>query len=204
MSCSLTMRRVLFDSGWLMEEFADPRMQAVADGSVIIGVRGTPLPRPEIPSERESLKQAEEFYARTLAVSPADAEALLHRGRVRSRRGRQKEAIEDLRAVAAAKAEPYLNYHAALFLGGAYDATDDIEQARAAYNRRRQSTGWRSRRTWRCPASPFAEGTCRRPNARCSRCCACLPTLPTGAIRGGRITWATAGTRRRSTSSFAG
>jgi hypothetical protein len=124
---------VLFDSGWLMEEFADPRMQAVADGSVIVGVRGVPLPRPEIPSERESLKQAEEFYTRALAVSPADAEALVHRGRVRSRRGRQKEAIEDLRAAAAATSEPYLNYHAALFLGGAYDATGDIEQARAAY-----------------------------------------------------------------------
>ena len=123
---------VLFDSGWLMEAFSDPRTQAVtAEIPPKLGVRGET--HSDLPTERESLKQAEEFYTRALAVLPTDIEALVHRGRVRSRRGKQKEAIADLRAAVAAKAEPYVKYYAALFLGGAYDATDDIERARAAY-----------------------------------------------------------------------
>lgn len=116
---------VLFDSGWFFEAFAGARTQAVV----------AELVPPLVPSVGESLKRAEEFYTRALEVTPGDVEARVHRGRVRSLRGRHKDAIADLRAALEGATDPYVKYHAALFLGGAYEALDDIEQARGAYER---------------------------------------------------------------------
>lgn len=123
---------VLFDTGWMYEAFAGPRAQAVA--AELFVPRGMQA-RIEVPSVADSLENAEEFYTRALAIAPDHVEARIRRGRVRSVRGNQNDAIADLRAAVDRAAEPYLKYHALLFLGGAYEALDSIEQARAAYER---------------------------------------------------------------------
>jgi len=70
-----------------------------------------------------------------LDAAPDHHEARVHRGRVRSLRGHQPEAIADLRAASEAVTEPYVKYHALLFLGGAYEALERIDEAQAAYER---------------------------------------------------------------------
>jgi hypothetical protein len=123
---------VLFDTGGMYEGLASPRTQAALDDMIV--PRGF-VGRVQGATRGESLGKAEEWYTRTLAASPNYHEARLRRGRVRSLRGNQPGAIADLRAVAAAVTEPYVKYHALLFLGGAYEALDRIDDARAAYER---------------------------------------------------------------------
>lgn len=123
---------VLFASGWLYESYAGPRTQAVAEETV--APRGYAV-RFAIPSVGASLKEAEEFYTRTLRAVPGHVEARVRRGRVRSLRGNHKEAIADLRDAVTRASDPYVKYHALLFLGGACEAIDSIEEARVAYAR---------------------------------------------------------------------
>lgn len=123
---------VMFDTGGMYEGFAAPRTQAALEDMVVPRrfsgrVQGA--------TRGESLEKAEAWYSRALAALPNYYEARMRRGRVRSLRGNQPEAIADLRTVAAATTEPYVKYHALLFLGGAYEALDRIDDARAAYER---------------------------------------------------------------------
>lgn len=121
---------VLMDEGWMYEAIAGPRTQAA------VAEVGTPAGmRIDTPSPGDSLKNAEECFTRALAIDPALVEARVRRGRVRSVRGNQKDAIVDLRAAVDTATDPFVKYHALLFLGGAYEALDSIEQANTAYER---------------------------------------------------------------------
>jgi len=114
------------------ESLAGPRTQAVVDDLLVPrGMRA----RIETPSIGENLERAERFYTRVLAMQPGHVEVRIHRGRVYSLRGNQKAAIGDLRIAVDTSTDPILKYLALLFLGGAHEALDSNDQARAAYER---------------------------------------------------------------------
>lgn len=123
---------VLFDSGWLFEDFASPQtLASISD----MTQPGTRISRPDVPSPGDAREQAEEYYNRALAINPAFAKARVHRGRVRTLRRNLTGAIQDFHAVLDAPAAPTFKYYAALFLGGAHEAMDETELAHRAYER---------------------------------------------------------------------
>ena len=123
---------IVFDTGWMYESLAGPRTQAVAaDLLVPRGMRA----RIEAPNVGDCLQRAERLYTRVLASRPDHLDARIGRGRVYSLRGNQKAAIADLRTAVDAARDPIQKYFALLFLGGAYEALENVEQARAAYER---------------------------------------------------------------------
>lgn len=122
---------LMYETGCMHEGYAGPRTQAAIED--MMAPRN--LRRPDGTSAGDNLEKAEEWFTRVLAVAPGYHEARVRRGRVRSLRGRQKEAIADLRVAAEGVTEPYVKYHALLFLGGAHEASESIDQARAAYER---------------------------------------------------------------------
>jgi hypothetical protein len=120
---------VLFNRGWMYETFASPSIQAA------IGGMTTVRSLPDLFDAKDDLKRAEAAYSRVLSIAPGLVEARVRRGRVRSLRGNQKDAVADLEAAVVAAADPFQKYYALLFLGGSYEAIGNNEQARAAYQR---------------------------------------------------------------------
>jgi tetratricopeptide (TPR) repeat protein len=119
---------VLFLSGALHETLAGPFVQD--------GLRTARLPTwlsYPVAGEHGELLLAEALFRRSLKADPARAETHLRLGRVLGLLGRHREAVKEL--LAAAGAEPLVEYYRALFLGRELDATGAVEQARASYNR---------------------------------------------------------------------
>jgi tetratricopeptide (TPR) repeat protein len=113
----------------MYEAFASPRIQAITAGMTGGYSQEDPF------DAKYNLRSAEAEYNRVLKIAPGLVEARVRRGRVRSLRGNQKDAVADLRAAVVAARDPFVKYHALLFLGGAYEALGDLEQARDAYQR---------------------------------------------------------------------
>ncbi|OFW12105.1 MAG: hypothetical protein A3H96_03675 [Acidobacteria bacterium RIFCSPLOWO2_02_FULL_67_36] len=126
---------VWFNSGWLFEAYAHPRTQALLEALAPLAGTRPPVSRINVVTRSTALQKAEAFYTRAIELDPSRLDARIHRGRIRSLRGRQQEAIADLHVAAGAARGPSSKYLAALFLGGAYDALDDLVAARNAYHR---------------------------------------------------------------------
>ena len=128
---------VQFDTGAMYETFASPRIQAVVAsmGPPANARAAGATTRLAVPSVREGLRMAQESYARALALDPEFVEARVRLGRVLWMRGRQKEAIPELRKALGASRDPIVNYDAALALGGACESIDDFSCANDAYSR---------------------------------------------------------------------
>jgi len=119
---------IRFQMGCLLEGFAEPRAQIVA--------QTLRLPAGKelfIKPAADELRAAEGHFRRAVAIDPTYAEGRLHLGRTLGRLGRHKDAATELRAAAADVDEPLLTYYAHLFLGAEEEALGQFAAARAAY-----------------------------------------------------------------------
>jgi hypothetical protein len=120
---------MLFFAASAHESFAGVRMQSV--------MRSLKVPRGvtfDIGGEDSELRLAEHLYERVLDRSPTFLEARIRLGRVLGLRGRNQEAIEQLRQGVSA-AEPVLQYYAHLFLGREFEVLGNGADARQSYER---------------------------------------------------------------------
>jgi tetratricopeptide (TPR) repeat protein len=121
---------VLFFAGALHETFASPRIQAA--------LRQMKVPRGvtfDVQSEGAEFRLAEQLYRRALEANPGMVEARIRLGRVLGKRGRQLEALEQLRQAISKTTEPVLQYYCGLFLGAAAEALGHEDEARRSYQR---------------------------------------------------------------------
>ena len=120
---------VLFFAGSAREAFAGARTQAV--------MRSIKVPRDvsfDVQDEDAELRRAEQLYKRAIERNSNFLEARIRLGRVLGRRGRHKEAVEQLRQGQVAS-EPVLQYYAHLFLGAEFEALGNGAEARQSYER---------------------------------------------------------------------
>ncbi len=103
---------VHFQMGCLIEGFAEPRAQVLAQSMRLPAGKALVI-RPAT----DELRAAEREFRRALVLEPTHAEARLHLGRTLGRLGWHKEAAAELRVAAAEVREPLLTYYAQLFLG---------------------------------------------------------------------------------------
>jgi tetratricopeptide (TPR) repeat protein len=118
---------LLFFNGCQHERLATPEFQRVS----------RTFPREmqwTVGSERSELRQAETFFRRALAVTPAFAEARIRLGRVLGLQGRHAEAAEQLR-LADTPADQLLAYYRAMFLGAEVEALGQLADGRTWYER---------------------------------------------------------------------
>jgi tetratricopeptide (TPR) repeat protein len=112
--------------------------EVYAGAPVQSALRAMPVPtgmRSDISSERTELHQAESFFRRAIAASPAMSEAHLRYGRVLFRLERYGEAISELHKALASIDDDDQRYYGELFLGAAETARRNIDAARGAYGR---------------------------------------------------------------------
>jgi len=123
-------RDLLFLSGTLHAIYATPRMQAA--------VKSVALPpgyTMDAKSDGEELRQARTLLRRAVEIDPSFVEGHLRLGRVLALSGSVAEAIPELLIAERDAADDPDRYYAALFLGGAEQATGRLDDAQAAYGR---------------------------------------------------------------------
>lgn len=123
--------QILFAWGLLRESQTSKRLEAVA--RVLPGRTEFSLGR--FPNRGGALREAEEFYRRTLALDPSLVEAQLRLGHVLMLRERPDEALKALIAVRDSRADSRLTYLAALFAGQILEQARRVPEARASYRR---------------------------------------------------------------------
>jgi tetratricopeptide (TPR) repeat protein len=117
---------ILFLSGCQHETYAAPPIQSV--------LRSAPTGLVfDVGSEKRELRQAEDFFRRSVAANPSMAEARLRLGRALFLLARYSEAASELREALAATDEQLLRYYGTLFLGAAEEAQGHFDDARGAY-----------------------------------------------------------------------
>ena len=84
-------------------------------------------------TEKSQLKEARNFFKKTLDADPGFAEARLHLGRVTGLLGDHEDAIEELQKAASANTDPQLRYYCALFLGNELATLNRREEARRQF-----------------------------------------------------------------------
>jgi tetratricopeptide (TPR) repeat protein len=85
------------------------------------------------PSERQSLRTAEDYFRRAAEARPDFAAARLRRGRMLDRLGRHADAVPELRRAGSLTEDPAIHYLAVLFEGAAQEALDNASAAQALY-----------------------------------------------------------------------
>jgi tetratricopeptide (TPR) repeat protein len=119
---------ILFASGCYFETISSPRVRPILDSTMLpFGMHIN------APSERESLRTAEDYFRRAVEARPDFAAARLRRGRALDRLGRHAEAVQELRRAVSLTAEPAMQYLAVLFEGAAQEALGDASAAQALY-----------------------------------------------------------------------
>ena len=121
---------LLFLGGAEHESFARPAIQAAA--------RSVDLPpgyQLAVQTEEAEFRDAEAMFRRALAEAPEHFEARLRLGRVLLKRGRAREAAEELRRANAAAPDDLMKYYSAMFLGGAEEVLGNFDAADERYSR---------------------------------------------------------------------
>jgi tetratricopeptide (TPR) repeat protein len=89
--------------------------------------------------DRSNLEEAESLYARVLAITPSDPEALLRYGWVLEKRGRDREALAPLHRLLEQGAEPNLLYRCRMVLGRLAENDGRLEEAIEHYEHASES-----------------------------------------------------------------
>lgn len=119
---------VLFQAGALHESIATEQYQVGVSTRRVAGVS-------LLESADDELRRAEQLLRRALKVNPNHVEARLRLGQVLGQRGRSAEALVELRKVEAEATDSLLLYFAALFVGREAGEGNNLDAARAAYQR---------------------------------------------------------------------
>jgi tetratricopeptide (TPR) repeat protein len=119
---------ILFVSGCYFDMIASPRVRPMVEA------RTLPFElHVDAPSERESLRKAEDYFRRAADARPTFVAARVRRGRVLNRLGRHDEALQELQAVGPLGRDPATMYLVALFEAEAQEATGNLRAAQALY-----------------------------------------------------------------------
>jgi tetratricopeptide (TPR) repeat protein len=119
---------VLFLAACVHETFASPRLQAAAAGAH--APSGVTM---DVRSAKDELSDAASLLKRALDLTPGHVDARIHYGRVLTLQDHAADAVAQLKRAATAATTPVQRYYARLFLGDALEATNQREEARAAY-----------------------------------------------------------------------
>jgi VWFA-related protein len=115
---------LLFYKGVLHEKFALLSYQNAIPPDGLVYTFG--------PEESE-LKNAREYFQKTLKSDPEFSEARLHLGRIRGLLGDHKEAVEELQKAARSLTDTRLLYYCSLYLGNELAALNRVNEARRQY-----------------------------------------------------------------------
>jgi tetratricopeptide (TPR) repeat protein len=119
---------ILFLSACQRETFAGAPIQTAVRSAILpAGVRMS------VASEQWELREAEQFFRRTLQVKPDFPEARLRYGRVLGGLGKHADAALELRRARDELTDEQLLYYADLFLGAEEEALGNRDDARTAY-----------------------------------------------------------------------
>jgi tetratricopeptide (TPR) repeat protein len=143
---------LLVYAGTLHQAYASPRTQIYLEEQRR-AVRGAPLlpppfitgvssyrnpdalPRETIGTETVELRRAEDYFRRAIQSDPTVVEARIRLAHVLGDRGRQSEALSQLRRIDLAALPPVLDYYASLLLGRAQQAAGQLDAAARSFRR---------------------------------------------------------------------
>ena len=119
---------ILFASGCYFETISSPRVRPILDSTTLpFGMHI------DAPSERESLRTAEDYFRRAVEARPDFVAARLRRGRSLDRLGRHADAVQELRRAGSLTEDPAMRYLAVLFEAAAQEGLGDASAAQALY-----------------------------------------------------------------------
>jgi tetratricopeptide (TPR) repeat protein len=119
---------ILFASGCYFDMIASPRVRPMLEAQALpFGLHV------DAPSERESLRTAEDYFRRAADARPAFVAARVRRGRALAGLGRYDDALRELRAVGALDLDPATKYLVTLFEAEAQEAMGSLPAAQALY-----------------------------------------------------------------------
>jgi len=116
--------RILFYAGVLHETWASPFHQ-----NILL----PPLGRLTYDSKESELKQAHEFFRKSIEENPSSAETHLRLGRVLGLLGLHHQAVAELQQAAASIKDPQLLYYKSLYLGFEFAMLSRQSEARDQY-----------------------------------------------------------------------
>jgi tetratricopeptide (TPR) repeat protein len=141
---------VMFDLGWLAETHSTPRLQThlralldaasrqagMSGGRSLCGFIYCDAGRNPygIKNERDSLLDAERYFARAVTLDPTLTEAHVRLAQVLTRLGRADEADSILRKLPPPE-DPFVGFYAGLVQGRTLEALDKLDEAGEAYRR---------------------------------------------------------------------
>lgn len=121
---------ILFLSGSQHETYASAAVQSVREGAALPA--GVTL---QIEAEGRELRQAENFFRRSIAVKRDQPEAHLRLGHVLGRLNRHGDAVPELDEAISTTSEDLLRYYGLLMLGTSQEALGRYDDAQASYEK---------------------------------------------------------------------